>query len=346
MPQFPVMRSVRRAALVVLVVVVGVAVSAAWPTTIAPIAGSDNPFYAAPTATAGSSAAATPGADAGSSTTVPGPPITPIAWAPCQRGLQCGSVTVPLDYADPASPTIAIAVARHPAEDPAARIGSIVINPGGPGGSGIDDLPSELSVLTAGLLQRFDIVSFDPRGVDRSAPVTCGETGGPATQGPLPDPDPPTAAGQQAVVQNDQSYAAQCAAASGLVLPFVGTVDTARDLDRIRQALGDSKLTYIGHSYGTLLGLTYADLFPTHVRAMVLDGVIDPSISAEQMVEDQAAGFESVLDDFFSWCASSSSCPWRPSGDPTVTLLGLIDQSRQTPLPAGGGRSAGPGEFY
>ncbi|HUY63577.1 MAG TPA: alpha/beta hydrolase, partial [Acidimicrobiales bacterium] len=264
----------------------------------------------------------------------------------CGSGLQCGSLDVPLDYAEPAGPQIELALIRHPALDPAARIGSIVINPGGPGGSGVDDLPEELRVLTPGLLERFDIVSFDPRGVDRSDPVTCGETGGPAAQGLQPDPAPPTVAGQEVVLSDDEAYATACAKASGVLLGFVGTVDAARDLDRIRAALGDSQLTYIGHSYGTLLGLTYADMFPTHIRAMVLDGVIDPSISTSRMVLDQAVGFENVLNSFFAWCAASSACRWRPQGDPTGALLGLIAQVRQSPIAGGAGRQVGPGEIY
>ena len=284
-----------------------------------------------------------------SSTLPPAPPVTPVVWTPCQDGLQCGTVSAPLDYAEPDGPQIQLALARRPAADPAERIGSIVINPGGPGGSGVDDLPSELRVLTGGLLARFDIVSFDPRGVARSQPVTCGESASssapPANPGLLPDPAPPTAAAQQAVWTNDKGYAAQCAAASGLFLPFVGTVDAARDLDRIRAAIGDAQLTYIGHSYGTLLGLTYADMFPTHVRAMALDGVIDPALTTYQFVLDQAQGFERILDGFFSWCASSSACAWRPGGDPTGALLALVDRARGTPLPAGGDRQAGPGEI-
>ncbi len=122
---------------------------------------------------------------------------------------------------------------------------------------------------------------------------------------------PTTAAAQQALITNDRDYAQQCEAHSGRVLPFVGTVDAARDLDRIRQALGDAQLTYIGHSYGTLLGATYAQLFPTHVRAMVLDGAIDPALPTDQMAIEQAQGFENVLGQFFTWCASD---PLRMAG--------------------------------
>jgi len=288
-----------------------------------------------------------PSANAVTTTTEPPLPVAPISWGACGSDLQCGSVTVPLDYSHPDGATIQIAVERHPAEVSAQRIGSLVINPGGPGGSGINDLGNELRVLTTGLLDDFDIVSFDPRGVQRSDPVNCGSNGAPAdSTSPLPDVAPTTADTQQALLSDDRAFAAQCEQDSSSVLPYVGTVDTARDLDRIRAALGDAKLTFIGHSYGTLLGATYAQMFPTHVRAMVLDGAIDPAMSADQFGLDQAKGFEGVLDDFLAWCRGSSSCSWLGSGDPTSALLALIDRSRRQRIPAGSGRSAGPGEIY
>jgi pimeloyl-ACP methyl ester carboxylesterase len=274
-----------------------------------------------------------------------------VQWANC-GDLQCGSVAVPLDYDDPEGATIQIALVRHPAEDPAQRIGSLVIDPGGPGVSGVDDMDNELSSLTPGLLDDFDIVMFDPRGVQRSDPVTCGETGsssGAATSAPTspqPDPVPQTAAAQQALLDAFRAYAASCEKASGALLPYVGTVQAAEDLDRIRAALGDPTLTYMGQSYGTLLGATYAEMFPTHVRAMVLDSAVDPALSAEQMVQAQAVGFEESLDDFFTWCADLTSCPWRPSGDPTAAVLALIESARLQPLPAGSGGTVGPGQIY
>ena len=258
-------------------------------------------------------------------------------------------MTVPLDYADPQGRTIKIALEMRPAEDPSQRIGSLVINPGGPGTSGIDDLQNELNVLTPELLDRFDIVSFDPRGVERSAPVSCAasEPDSSSTDhddgrradpgGELPDPVPVGLAAEKAAQAGDKAYAEACEKYSGGVLAYVGTVDAAQDLDRIRAALGDAKLTFIGHSYGTLLGATYAQMYPGNVRAMVLDGAIDPALSTEQMVLDQAEGFESVLDDFFSWCAGTSSCPWRPVGDPTTALLALINGSAQKRLPGATG---------
>jgi pimeloyl-ACP methyl ester carboxylesterase len=269
------------------------------------------------------------------------PPVTPIAWSPCNGDLQCGTLVVPLDYAKPDGPTIPIAVARHPAEDPAARIGSLVIDPGGPGVSGIDDMANELSSLTPQLLDDFDIVTFDPRGVERSDPVTCGDNAGTAPS----DPVPSTPSQQAATVKELEQYAAACEKASANVLPDVGTVDVARDMDRLRQALGDSGLTYMGQSYGTLLGLTYAALFPTHIRAMVLDSVIDPALTFNQMTQGQADGFEGLLDAFFTWCAGTATCPWRPAGDPTTALLALISTAATAPAPAGGA-VAGTGPLY
>jgi pimeloyl-ACP methyl ester carboxylesterase len=285
-------------------------------------------------------------------TTQPPLPVAPVQWTPC-GDLQCGSVTVPLDYADPDGSAIQIAVARHPAEDPSLRIGSLVINPGGPGTSGIDDLPNELSVLTPDLLERFDIVSFDPRGVDRSSPVSCSAppsagsgSGSTGAGGGSIDPVPITAAERRALLLNDQEFARQCQQYSAAILPYVGTVDTARDLDRIRQALGDTQLTFMGNSYGTLLGATYAELFPTHIRAMVLDSAIDPSLSTTAYAAGQAESLESEFTAFASWCAADTDCPWRPAGDPTTALLSLIRASQSRPLTVASGGTAGPGQLY
>jgi pimeloyl-ACP methyl ester carboxylesterase len=271
--------------------------------------------------------------------------VAPISWSPCEGDLQCGTLVVPLDYAHPKGATIPIAVARHPADDPATRIGSLVIDPGGPGVSGIDDMANELGTLTPQLLEDFDIVMFDPRGVERSDPVTCGEApGAPPTT--LSNPVPTTPSQQTAAIAGLKQFADACERASAIVLPHVGTVDAARDMEQLRVALGDSSVTYMGQSYGTLLGLTYAALFPTRVRAMVLDSVIDPALSFNDMTEGQAAGFEAMLGAFFAWCAGSSACAWRPSGDPTTALLGQIAAAGATPVPAGGGRVAGAGELY
>jgi pimeloyl-ACP methyl ester carboxylesterase len=206
-------------------------------------------------------------------------------------------------------------------------------------------MANELSVLTPQLLDDFDIVMFDPRGVERSDPVSCGDTPG-APPSTLPDPVPTTPAQQATTINGLKQYATACEIASGTVLPYVGSVDVARDMDRLRQALGDAGLTFMGQSYGSLLGLTYASLFPTHVRAMVLDSVIDPALTFNQITEGQAEGFEGLLNAFFSWCASDATCPWRPAGDSTGALLAQIAASASSPVPAGNGRVAGAGELY
>jgi pimeloyl-ACP methyl ester carboxylesterase len=265
-----------------------------------------------------------------------------MAWSPCNGDLQCGTLVVPLDYAQPAGPTIPIAVARHPAEDPASRIGSLVIDPGGPGVSGIDDMANELSSLTPQLLDDFDIVLFDPRGVERSDPVTCGTATGSAPS----DPAPATPSQEAATIAGLKQFAAACEKGSPTLLPYVGSIDAARDMDRLRQALGGSGLVYMGQSYGTLLGLTYAALYPTHIRAMVLDSVIDPALTFDQITQGQAEGFETMLNAFFSWCAGSAACPWRPAGDPTSALLALLGVAASSPAPAAGGRVAGQGQLY
>ena len=270
--------------------------------------------------------------------------VAPLSWTPCNGDLQCATLVVPLNYADPRGPTIPIEVERHLAEVPGARIGSLVIDPGGPGVSGIDDMANELDSLTPQLRDDFDIVMFDPRGVERSDPVQCDPAPGePATS---TDPVPTTPAQQKTTMAGYRQFAADCLKTAPTLLPSVGTVNVARDMDRLRQALGDATLTYMGQSYGSLLGLTYAGLFPTHVRAMVLDGVIDPALTFDQMTAGQAEGFESALSAFFAWCAGSSSCSWHWTGDPTAALLTQLATAAASPAPADGGKAADAGTLY
>ena len=273
------------------------------------------------------------------------PPAPPLRWAPC-GSLQCATVEVPLDYSQPAGARIGLAVARRPALDPARRIGSLVINPGGPGDSGVDDLPTELRVLGPAVQDRFDIVSYDPRGVARSDPVRCGAPG--PTTGLLPDPAPTDETGRRQLVAADRAFASACLAASGAaLLAHAGTREGVEDLDRLRAALGDDRLTFVGHSYGTYLGALYADAYPGRVRALVLDGALDPALDLTRQVEVQAVGFDRVLAQFLSWCAANpGGCGWRPGGDAGAAFQSLLDAARRRPLPAGAGRQMGPGEIY
>ncbi|HZQ77668.1 MAG TPA: alpha/beta hydrolase [Acidimicrobiia bacterium] len=345
----------------------GIVLIAALLAATACSSGSGHPTAAAGGQSAAPAPATTPSSTSSSTTAPPttAPPTTAapppatasgaLRWAAC-GSLQCASLAVPVDYANPTGPTLTLALARKPARTPAARIGSLLINPGGPGDSGVDDLPAELRSLTPTLQNRFDIVSWDPRGVERSAPVHCsdpkaaaggaGSSAGGADSAPPLDPAPTTAAGQKALTDAYRAAGQACLQWSGDLLRHVGTDATVEDLERIRLALGEDTLTFIGHSAGTLLGAVYADRYPQRVRAFVLDGPIDPSLTLDQMTLAQAVGFESALRSFFAWCDGTATCPWRPPDpDRTAAFTDLMDRIRQKPLTASGNRTVGVDTF-
>lgn len=220
-----------------------------------------------------------------------------ISWGKCPvesvpDSMQCGTIEVPLDYADPAkgTTTVAVAVARMPATEPDRRIGSLLLNFGGPGGPGIEDLANGPGLLPD-LGERYDIVAFDPRGVAHSDPVTCGR------EAPVfPDPDAGTAEQLAAL----RAEARRCAQASGPVFPYMGTNNVARDMDVLREALSDRKLNFLGFSYGTRLGAAYATLFPQRTGRMVLDGVENPNDSLEDQSLATARARQRALDNFLT----------------------------------------------
>ncbi len=271
-----------------------------------------------------------------------------VHWVRCTGsagppGYQCATVAVPRDPADPGLGTIAMALDRHPATG--SKIGSLLINPGGPGASGVDALPDIVSLMPPGLLERFDIVGFDPPGVARTAPIICLGSAGLERYFHL-DPEPTTAAGFDRIVAEDRTFAQGCEARSGAELPYVSTHDAAEDMDVVRRALGDARLSYLGLSYGTLLGATYAGLFPTHVRAMVLDGALDPALPVLPELDQQSAGLDAQLRQFFAQCTRQPSCGWKPSGDPAAAFDALLARVRAHPLPAEGtSRTVGPSEL-
>jgi pimeloyl-ACP methyl ester carboxylesterase len=265
------------------------------------------------------------------------PSSTAIAWTDCGGGFQCGSVQVPLDYTHPDGEKIGIALNRKPATDPSHRIGSVLVNPGGPGASGLQFMRGEAASMT-NLNTRFDLVGFDPRGIGQSAPVRCLD--GPAEDAyNALDPVLDDAQEKQAGLQADQSYAAGCQQRSARLLPFVDTASVARDLDVIRAALGDAKLTYLGFSYGTFIGENYAHLFPSHIRALALDGVIDPTLTPNDLLYAQLVGFEQNLQAFLTDCrartSGSSPCTYAQSGDPGTKLMALMQRLDSTPLQVG-----------
>ncbi|GII76534.1 peptidase [Sphaerisporangium rufum] len=229
-----------------------------------------------------------------------------IAWAPCEEepAVECGTLAVPIDWSRPKGPTIDLALARRKATDPAARIGSMLINPGGPGGSGVDFAYSSPDFFTEEIRQRFDLVGFDPRGVGRSHPVVCSAS--------LYNRMPPAIMTSQADFDRWTGYARKlrqdCRARTGPLYDHVDSVNVARDMDAIRAALGEAKLTYYGVSYGTLIGQMYAELFPHRIRAMALDSNMDHSLDVKRFLDTEAAGVEDAFDQFVGWCDHEAEC--------------------------------------
>jgi pimeloyl-ACP methyl ester carboxylesterase len=262
---------------------------------------------------------------------------TPIHWRGCGSIDECATVTVPLDYATPHGRTVRLDVLRVPATG--RRQGAIFVNPGGPGGSATQFAAELPLILPRSLTEHFDIVGVDPRGVGRSAPFSCGVD---YTTVYRTDPHVDTPAEQAALVQTADDVATRCATEAGDVLAHVGTRDGARDLDAVRAAMGEARLDFLGGSYGTVLGQVYADLFPTHVGRMVLDGVVDLGTSGLDLAVQQAAGFETALGRFASSCRTAAC----RTPDP-IAAVGRVQALSQRPggIPShSADRSAGPGE--
>lgn len=255
------------------------------------------------------------------------PAVSPLAFHDCPgaAGLQCATLTVPLDYANPEGGSIAIEVAQLPALTSRAR-GSIIVNPGGPGKSGIDYLTEAANRFTS-LRASYNVVSFDPRGSGRSDPAHCLAPAD-LDQYFAADPIAETAQSQAVLVALAQRFATGCLQRTGRTLLFLGTQYTARDLEELRRAMGGAKLTYLGLSYGTYLGEIYASLYPQNVRAMVLDGVEDPTIPLLTASEDQATAFEHDLSDFEAGCAQG--CGFSQS--PAATIAQVLATAAKDPL--------------
>ncbi|MER0448132.1 alpha/beta hydrolase [Streptomyces sp. Edi4] len=256
---------------------------------------------------------------------------------------KCATMKVPLDYADPKAGTLDLALIRTEATDRAHRVGSLVFNFGGPGGSGITTLPAAAGDYKA-LRARYDLVSFDPRGVGASAPVRCeNDTQLDAYFAQNATPD--DAAQEKTYLASLKSFATACQDNSGKVLPHVGTTSAARDMDLLRQVLGDQKLNYMGISYGTELGGVYAHLFPKNVGRAVFDGVVDPTNDVEQGALAQAKGFQLALDNFAQDCVNrGDKCLLRGANVKEVedVIVKLLAQLATKPIPAGrSGRTLG-----
>ncbi|MFS2295385.1 MAG: alpha/beta hydrolase [Actinomadura sp.] len=253
------------------------------------------------------------------------------SWKDCEDGFECTTVEVPLDYSKPSGDKLGISVIRLPAQDSSDRIGSLLTNPGGPGGSGVDFVRQAGRAFGADLRNRFDIVGFDPRGVAGSDPVRC-NTGAQLDDFFSTDATPDDERETRALRAEGEEFAKNCETKAADKLPHVGTANAARDMDVLRAALGDDKLTYYGASYGTYLGAFYAEQFPKNVRALVLDGAVDPTLSSTDLLIEQAKGFETALRAFAEDCVANG-CPLGDSADAVITRIGdLLDDIDKKPL--------------
>lgn len=301
------------------------------------------------------------GAGAGQGAAAPAPASTPepsptptealedtLPWAPCDDGdgrHECATLAVPLDHDDPGGASIDLAVTRLPAPPAADRIGAVVVNPGGPGVSGVDLVRhAAVDVFPAEVRTRFDIVGFDPRGVGASGAVECATR----SEALLGLDFEPAAGEWDALTEAVAAFAAGCAERSGELLEHVSTDDVVADLDLLREALGEPALTYLGFSYGTRIGAWYAERHPERVRAMVLDGAVDPARDLTTWARDQARALEETLDRFFAECADQPGCALA-GADPAAAYERVRAEVRAGTLPAlafGPDRRVSPTELH
>lgn len=287
---------------------------------------------------------ATPAEPAADSTTDPGK----IAWGPCtdiQRpdgepparqdaSVRCGKLSVPLDYAKPDGEKLDLALIKLPATGKEKRLGSVVFNFGGPGASGVDTLDQAAKALTT-LRARYDLISFDPRGVERSSGVRCGD-GAEMDRFTSLDTLPSNDKTDQETEAANKRFASLCQQNSGKILPYVGTVNASHDMDRIRAAVGDPKLNYVGMSYGTQLGGVYATQYPKNVGRMVLDAPLDPTVTFEQRTLAQTRGFQRAYESFLRSCVKSTCDVGKDQATANANVEKLMNQLAAKPLQVNG----------
>jgi pimeloyl-ACP methyl ester carboxylesterase len=282
-------------------------------------------------------------------TTVAAPRVPLLNWQPCGGGgFQCARAGVPLDYNQPQGPIISLALVRLPASDPTRRIGSLFVNPGGPGGSGVAFVQGLAKVLyPAKVRARFDIVGFDPRGVAGSTPVRCFPSMQDEDRFLVGVPPFPVGAAQKAAfISTWARFGGRCVKDNATIMRHMATADVARDLNLLRRAVGDAGLTYDGVSYGTYLGDTYANLFPDKVRAIVIDGVLDPVAWATGRGDGGTVPFstrlhsdlgaEATLDQFLRLCSEAGPACAFSAGSPRARLDALLLRLRSHPPAAPG----------
>ncbi|QFR02850.1 alpha/beta hydrolase [Streptomyces phaeolivaceus] len=260
-----------------------------------------------------------------------------LRWRDCEiPGFQCATMKAPLDYAKPGEGDIRLAVSRRKATGPGERLGSLLVNPGGPGGSAVGYVQGYAGIgYPAEVRARYDMVAVDPRGVAGSEPIECltGRQMDTYTQTDLTPDDTEETTGLVAAYKR---FAEGCGERAPKVLRHVSTVEAARDMDILRAVLGDRKLTYVGASYGTFLGATYAGLFPERVGRLVLDGAMDPSLPAHRLNQEQTAGFETAFRAFAKDCVGRKDCALgRTPAQVAENMRGLFERLDARSLPTG-----------
>jgi pimeloyl-ACP methyl ester carboxylesterase len=267
----------------------------------------------------------------GAATTVPPPPT----WSGCGTHLDCVQLHVPLDYTKPSGPQISLFVQRHKAAKPSQRIGALLVNPGGPGVSATFLTAQAELVFSPQILNRFDIVSWDPRGVGQSTRVDCVDNLDPYM---TPDPTPDSDTAKAALEAASKQLADACRQRSGTdLLAHVSTQETARDIDEIRKFLGEDKISWLGFSYGSELGATFATMFPGSLRAAVLDGAIDPNLGPTAIALSELKGIRATLNRILDQCSATATCPFRGNGDTRSRFDALVKKLDHSPLPAPAG---------
>ena len=263
-----------------------------------------------------------------------------VSWESCGVRFDCADITAPRDWANPDAGDLTLALIRHQATG--TYKGSLLTNPGGPGGSGYDYIADYLDgAVGAKLIENFDVIGFDPRGVGRSSAVKCldAEAMDEYNYGVI-DAERGSDEWTAALTAANQKFADACEANSDGLLPYITTENSARDMDLIRGVLGDKHLNYLGYSYGTFLGATYAKIFPERAQRLVLDGAIDPAVPGSEVGATQAGGFESALRAYLEDCLASNGCPFNGTVDQALTdFSALLASLERNPLRNGDGRT-------
>jgi pimeloyl-ACP methyl ester carboxylesterase len=260
--------------------------------------------------------------------------VNPIEWTACDGStnteVECGNIEVPFDYADPDQGSFVLYVKKHNAASPADRIGSMMVNPGGPGFGGSSLADDAEYYFSQDLIDRFDIIAWDPRGTGESTPaVNCVDS---FDEYFGLDSPPETPDEKQALIDASQAFNDKCAENSGTILPFISTKASAQDINSLRLALGEEKVSFFGFSYGSELGTTWATMFPETVRAIVVDGAVDPNASSIQEGMTQAKGFEGQLATFLKQCSERTTCEFHNDGDAEAAFDQLVLDIDAKPL--------------